>query len=100
MSPPPGEVTLMETTSRPNDETQELIRLLHQTKKKLPILSYDDLADGSIKLVLDTLVAYEPNHESPPLSIIDAKDFTASLINFSTTIVSPRYHEDSYKSVM
>ena len=43
----------MATTSMLNEETQELERLFHQTKKTHLILIYNDLADESVKLMLN-----------------------------------------------
>ena len=70
----------MVTTSQSNEETQELIRLFHQSKKTLPMLSYNGLTDESVKPVLKTFIRYEPNHESSPFSIKDAKDVSANLM--------------------
>ena len=78
MNPPQGEVVLMATTSQPNQETQDLIRLFHQIKKTLPILRYNYLPDKSIKPVLNAFAGYEPNHENPLFSINDTKNVTAS----------------------
>ena len=61
MNPTLGEVVPMATTSQPNEETQVLIRLFHQTKKTLPILSYNDLNDENVKLVLNIFAGYELN---------------------------------------
>ena len=43
------------------------------------MLSYNDLADESVKSVLNTLAGYEPNHKSPLFSINGAKDVTAKI---------------------
>ena len=92
MNPPQGKVVPMATTSQPNQESQELTRLFHKTKKTLPILSYKDMTDESVKPVLRTFDGYEPNHESPPFSINDAKDVTANLISVTAAIQDPKYH--------
>ena len=81
----------MSTTSQPNVGSQELSRLFYQTKKTLPILNYKDMADESVKHVLNTFVGYEPNHESPPFSIDDAKDVTANIISVNAAIQDPKY---------
>ena len=86
MNPPQSVEVPMATAREPNEETTELTRLFYQTKKALSILSYEDLTNGSIKLVLNTSVGYEPNHESSSFSIRGAKDVTASLINVSTAV--------------
>ena len=89
MSPPQGEVVSMVTTRQPNQESQELTRLCHQTKKTPSILSYKDMTDESVKPVLSMFAGYEPNYESPPFSINDAKDVTASLISVAAAIQDP-----------
>ena len=71
----------MATISQSSEETQELIRLFHQTKKTLHILSYNDLTDENVNHVLNTFAEYELNHENPPFSINNARDLTANLIN-------------------
>ena len=65
MNTPQGEVKPMETTSQSNQDSKELTRLFHQTKKTLPVLSYKDMSDESVNPVLNTLIGYEPAHESP-----------------------------------
>ena len=90
----------MATTSQSNEEAQELKRLFHQTKKTFPILSYKDMADESVKPVLNTLAGYEPYHESPPFSINDAKYVTANLISVSDTIQDSKYHVNLNKPVI
>ena len=52
----------------------------------LPILSYNDLNDESVKPVLNTFAVYKPNHEYSSFSINDAKDATANKINVSTDV--------------
>ena len=64
----------METTSETNEENREFIRFIHQTKKALPLLRYNDLTDERVKPMLNTLLGYESNHESPTLSIKNEKD--------------------------
>ena len=90
----------MATTSQLNEEAQELTRLFHQTKQTLPILSYKDMTDESVKSVLNMLAAYEPNHESRPFSINDAKDVTANLISVTAAISDPKYHLNPNKPVI
>ena len=90
----------MEATNKPKEETLELIRLFHQAKKTLPIMSCNYLTDESVKLVLNIFVRYEPNYESPPFSINDAKDVTAHLINVATVVQNPEYHENPSKQEM
>ena len=92
MSPPQCEVIPKAPLSQPNQESQESTRLLHQTKKTLPILRYKNMTDESVKLVLSTFTGYERNHEGPPFSINYAKDFTASLIGVTFAIPDPKYH--------
>ena len=82
----------MATTSQPNQDTLELIRLFQQTKKMLPILSYNDMTNESVKPVLITLAGYELNHESLTFSINDARDVTASLISATVPFRRPKYH--------
>ena len=86
MNHPQGEVLPIPTTSQTNQETQELIRLFYQTKKKLPILIYKEMNDESVKPVLNMFAEIKTNHESPTFSINDAKDFTASLISVTAII--------------
>ena len=81
-----GDIAPMATTSQLNEKIQELIRLFTLTKKTLPILSYKNLNDESIKPVLNTFAGWEPNNESPLLSISAAKYITANLINISTAV--------------
>ena len=83
----------MATVSQPNEETLELIRLSHQTNKTLSVICYYDLTDESVKHVFNTLAGYEHNHKSPRSSINDSKDVTANLINVSTSVQNPKYHE-------
>ena len=99
MNPPQGDFVPMETTSQSNKETQMLIRLFHQTKT-IPILSYEDLTNESVKPVFNTFTGYESNHESPPFSINDAKNVTSNLINVSTAVQNPKYHDNPNKSVI
>ena len=68
----------MVTTSQANEETQELKRLFHQTKKTLPKLRCNNLADERVKPVLNTFAGCEPNQENPTISIKDAKGVTAN----------------------
>ena len=100
MNPPQGEVVPMATTSQPSQESQELTRLFHQTKKALTILSYKDITDESVKLVLNTFAGYVPNHESPPFSINDAKDVTANLISITGAIQDLKYRVNPNKPVI
>ena len=100
MNPPQGEVGQMATTSESNEEARELTRLFYQTKKTLPVLSYKDMTDESVKPVLNTFTWYEPYHESPPFSIKDAKDVTANLISVTAAIQDPKYHANPSKPVI
>ena len=50
------------------------------------------MTDKSAKPVLNMLAGYERNHESPPFSSSDAKDFTASLISVTDAIQDTKYH--------
>ena len=97
MNPPQGEVALMAITSQPNQETKELTRLFHHTKKKLPILSYKYMTNVCVKPVLKTFAEYEPKHESPPFSINDRRDVTATLIRVTDTIQDPKDHVNPNK---
>ena len=90
----------MATTSQPNEEDQELTRLFHQTKKTLPILSYKNMTDESVKHVLNTFAGYEPNHDVPPFSINDAKDLIANLISVIAAIQDLKYHVNPSKPVI
>ena len=63
--------------------------MFYQTKKTLLTLSYHDLKDESAKLVLDTFVRYESNHENHPFSIKDTEDVSCSVINVSTLFGIP-----------
>ena len=90
----------MASMSQPDQESQKLTRLFHQTKKTLPILSYTDMTDESVKPVLNTFVGNEPYHESPPFSINDANDVTASLTRVIATIQNPKFHVDPNKPVI
>ena len=56
-------------------------------------MSYNDLTDEYVKSVLKTFAGYEPNNESRPFSIKDAKDVTANLINVSTAVQNPKHHD-------
>ena len=85
----------MPTSSQPNEETQELKRLFHQTKRTFSRLNYNDLTDESVRSVLSTIAGYETNQENPPFSINDAKDLTASLINVSNLVQDPKYRDNS-----
>ena len=100
MNVPQGEVVPMATASQPNQESQELTRLFHQTKKTLHILSYRDMSDESVKPVLNAIVGYEPNHESPLFSINNAKDVTASLRSVTATIQENKYNVNPNKPVI
>ena len=99
MSPPYGEAVPMATTSQSDQEFQELTRLFHQTKKTLTILSHKDMTNEKVKPVLNTFAGYETYHESPPFSIEDAKDVTASLISVTAAIQDPKYHVNPNKPV-
>ena len=100
MSSPQGEVIPTATKSQPNQETQELKRIFHQTKKTMHKLRKKDMTDKSIKSVLNTFAGYEPNHESPPFSVNDAKDVTANLISVTDDSQDPKYHMNPKKSVI
>ena len=90
----------MATTSQPNEEAQELARSFHRKQKTLPKLSYKDMTDESVKPVLNTFSRYEPNHESSPFSIKDAKDVTEDLISVTAAIQDPKYHVNPNKPVI
>ena len=90
----------MATTSQPNEETQELIRLLYQTKNTLTILSYNDLTDENVKHVISSFSRYEPNHERSSFSINDAKDVTANVINILICVQNLKYHDNINKSAI
>ena len=99
MNPPQSELILMGKISQPNEETQELVRLFHETKKTLPILSHTDLTEKSVNPVSNAFLRYETNHERLQLSINDVKDVTVSLFNASSAVQNPEYHESSNKPV-
>ena len=75
-------------------------RLFHPTKKTLPILSYKDMNDESVKPVLNTFAGYEPNHENTPFSINDSKYVTASLISVTAAIQDLKHHANPNKPVI
>ena len=100
MNPPQGEVIRMATTSQPSQETQEMTRLFHKTKKTLPILSYNDMTDENVKFILNTFTGYEPHHDSPAFSFNYAKDVTANLISVTAAIYDPKYHVNPNKPVI
>ena len=84
----------MEITSKPNEGAQGLIRLFHQTKKTLPILSYNDLTNENVKTMLNAFARYEPNHENSLFSINYVKDVTVNLMfpmlfRIPNTMISP-----------
>ena len=83
----------MATKSQPNEETQELSKLIFKTKKTPPILNYYELDDKSVKSVLGTFSGYNPVHESAPFSVKDAKNVTANLINVSSDVLDNKYHD-------
>ena len=62
------------------------------------MLSYNDLTDESDKSALNTFAGYEKNHESPPFSINNAKDVTVNLIDVSTAVKNPKYHDGPSKA--
>ena len=90
----------METASQPNRESQGMKNLFHETKKTLLILIYDEMTDESVKRVLNTLTECEHCHESPPFSIRDGKDVTASLISVTAGLQHPKYHVNPNKLVI
>ena len=90
----------MVITSQPNQESRELKRLFHQTKKTHPKLSYEDMPGGRIKLVLNTIDGYEPSGESPPFSINSAKNVTDNLISTTAAIQDLKYHVTPNNSVI
>ena len=47
--------------------------------------------------MLDTFAGYGQDYESPPFSTNNAKGVGVNLINVTTTIHNPKYHEDSNK---
>ena len=100
MNLPQREDVPIATTSQPNQESQDLARLFHQTNKTLPILSYKNMTDESVKPVLNTFAGYEPNHEIPTFSINDTKDVTANLISITAAIQDPKYHVNPKKPVI
>ena len=66
----------------------------------LPILSYNDLTGESVKPVLNTFARYKLNHERLLLSINDATYVTENLINVSTAVQNPKYHDNPNKPVI
>ena len=100
MIPAQGEVVPMPTTSQPNNETQELIWFFRQTKKELPILRFEDMADESIKPVLKKFIGYEPNHKSSPFSTNNTMDATTNLISVTAAIQHSKYHMNPNKPVI
>ena len=56
------------------------------------MLSHKDMTDESVELMLSTLLAYEPSHESALFPISDTYDVTASLISVTAAIQDPKYH--------
>ena len=97
MSPLQCEVVPMATTSQPNEETQKITRLFHQTKKTLSLLTYNELSDESVEHVLKTFAEYEPNHDRPPFSINDEMDVTADQFNVYTAVQNPKYRDSPNK---
>ena len=85
----------MATTSRTNQQTQELTRSFHQKKKTLHTLGYKSMTDVCVKLELNMLAGYEHNLESPPYSINDTRDVTAYLIRVTATLQDPKFHMNS-----
>ena len=63
----------------------------------LRILSYNEMTNESVKSVLKTFARYEPNHESAPFSISDAKGVTTRLINATAASNDLKYHVNSKK---
>ena len=59
------EIVSMKTTSQPNKYNQGLIRLFFHTRYMLPISKYNDLTNESVSAVLNELIEYESDHESP-----------------------------------
>ena len=90
----------MAITGQPNEETQELIKLFHQNKRTLLILSYNELTDEGVIPVLNIFATCESSHERSLFSISDAKDVTASLISVSSAVQNPKQHENSKNSVL
>ena len=66
----------------------------------LPILSYKEMNDENVKPMLNTIVGYEPNHESPLFSINDAEDVTVNLISVIVAVQDPKYHINPNKVVI
>ena len=58
------------------------------------------MTDESFKPVLITLAGYEPNHNSPPFSINNAKDVTANSISVTAAIQDPKFHVNPNKPVI
>ena len=70
--------------------TSTVTKIVHQTKKTLPTLSFKDQTEKYVKPVLNTLVRYESGHESPSLSTIDEKGFSANFISIYSASQDPK----------
>ena len=92
MSLTQGQFVQMAKSRLPNQESQELTRLIVQKKKTLIIPSYGGLKDESVKSVLNTFPGYEPSHESSTFYINDARDVAATLISVTAAIQDPKCH--------
>ena len=91
MNPTHSEIVPMAITNEPIEETHELIRVFHQTKKTLPILRNIYLTFKNVKPVLNAIAGYELSHKRPQLSINDAESITDNLINVSTAVKNHKY---------
>ena len=58
------------------------------------------MIDEIFKSVLTSLARYEPNHESPLLSINDGRNVTANLISVTAAIQDPKYLKNPKKPVL
>ena len=58
------------------------------------------MTDECVEPVLNTFAGYEPNHESPPFSIKDAREVTANLSSVTAAIQDTKYHVNTNKSVI
>ena len=71
--------------------------MYHQTSKTVPILGYNELTDESVRPELNACAGYELSHEIASFSIKEAKEVTARLINASTAVQNPKYHDNFHK---
>ena len=90
MNLPQGEVAPLATTSKKNEETQEVKSFSHQIQKTVLKICYNDLDDENVKPVLSSLDRCEPSDESPAFSINVVKDFTSNSIEISPDGKDPK----------